>query len=240
MEEIARHVAASQQGDDFENAFLVQTCASTAMQEEHDADALSQTRWGVMNRNPDLLREAEEEIDRRVRAYGMKEEPDISEKAKNQAPVYRKAKALYNIEHTPSTPSGGVDAWMFLGAKHDHKVSVYLPISATLDEALDLFDGICLSNGDFGAYARPARKGDQREKPKRAWKYNWITLESDGHATCSPASVALDTDAEYRHMTRMIARSKPNTLIAAISKVSLLESIPQKVSQLMKTNRILI
>lgn len=191
-------------------------CHITAMEERYAGTLRREAQAKILQSNQQLLVRTEMELDRRLLEAGIHPERLRQLSAQNPS-LRRKVIELYRLTNCVKSPSGGVDAYLYLGEHYERRMVVYLPINASLAEVCWLLQGVCISEGMPAFYLN----GNEPEREKTVWKYN--LLAADKKTILRKSSIDLLTDEDYRNMIREITRKDVIPPTALITLVSIID-----------------
>lgn len=222
-EEIFANFPVNGSVEGFEEINGLEECATLEMIGIHKEIAMMERRMHIMKANRTLLARTEVQVDKRLLAAGKSQE-DIDSYPNDEKRLRVKVMDLHALKHPipPITgPPRGIRALLMLGKKFDRRVSVTLPVNATLAEVCKLLDGTCASEDYLavGWHKAPAEK--------RVWKYHLIA--KGGKSLGVPHSTRLLTDSDYQHLIQQFKKKKGGEEIqfAVLTPVSRLYKHPE-------------
>lgn len=181
--------------------------AEAVVEEMHTEIVRMKKRMDIMAANKSLLGKTVEEVQRRL-VHGGKSKEEVERYMARKPPLAYLVCMLYQLEHPASKFRDGVIAWLFLGRKLERKISVYLPIAASLAEAGEMLEEIGRSEGE---YWRDYLSDEPVGKKPREWKYQ--ILPQDVSGPVNHRSVKLSNDADYQEMISEINKQNPPLLV---------------------------
>ena len=183
-------------------------CAITAMEETHAAIVMMERRRQIMLSNLPLMASTEVRIDAELLAAGKSQE-DIDRYPKKEGRLRQKVADLYALKHPQAQPPRGIDGILMLGAKHERRIPVTLPMEAPFAEVCDVLDDICASDDylSVGWHQTPT----QTQGSQTIWKYH---LTKKGQKPINvPSSTRLLSDADYRDLVHCFKKQKDGLVI---------------------------
>lgn len=190
-----------------------ETSLDEFLKQNHQEDFQWLQRMKMMQANKSLFSKTVLEVHRRLLQEG-KTQQDIEHYITTKTPLRHQIMHLRQLEHpTPQKPVGGVDVWLVLGPKPEHREIISLPVKASLNEVSKLLEGFKKSAMMFLEDSSTTQPADQ-EQP--TWQYRIVT-----GPPWTPASkrVKLRDDADYQKMVRGLISKRSVKIMALIEEV---------------------